>query len=93
MHPQNSYPIVLNPNCLVGIKIRETRLSASLSQTKLATLANQILSSMGAIALPMQNSAIARIESGDRELKYLEAWAIAQVLNVETEWFLPKPLN
>ena len=80
---------VLNPNCAVGQKIKNARENAGLTQSQMAAKANDILISLGAIALPLHRSEMGRLETGERGLKYLEAWAIAQVLGVSWEQFLP----
>lgn len=81
--------VILNPNYLVGEKIKSAREQAGLTQLETAIRVNKVLLSVGAIAVPLHRSGMARLETGERGLKYLEAWAIAQVLGVKTEEFLP----
>lgn len=81
--------VILNPHCLVGEKLRCAREQAGLSQIEMAVDVNKTLQSIGAIAVPLNRSAISRLETGERGLKHLEAWAIAQVLDVKVESFFP----
>lgn len=74
----------LNPNKKVGCIIRNYRNDRDYSQRVLAEKANELLDKVGAARIP-DKSAISRIESGERELKYLESLAIAKVLGVHPE--------
>jgi transcriptional regulator with XRE-family HTH domain len=75
---------ILQPNKRVGQIIRNYRNDNDLSQRILAEEANKLLIKIGAAKIP-DKSAISRIESGERELKYLESLAIAKVLQVNPE--------
>ncbi len=75
---------LLNANKRVGNTIKNYRTDKDLSQRELADKANEILDKIGTNRIP-DKSAISRIESGGRELKYLESLAISKVLGVHPE--------
>lgn len=75
---------LLNANRHVGKIIKNYRTDKDLSQRELAEQANAILDKIGTSRIP-DKSAISRIESGERELKFLEALALARVLGVHPE--------
>src|SRR4051794_14886041 len=66
---------------VTGLRVRDLRQGAGLSQTELA----ELLTERGA---PFNQPAIVRLESGQRILSVEEALALAQVLNIEIDVLL-----
>lgn len=72
----------INGRCnICGMRVREARESAALSQEQLAA-------KMQLQGLSMTQKAISRIESGDRVIPDYEIAPLAAVLNVPVLWLL-----
>lgn len=79
----------MNPHLVVGEKLKETREDRDISQEELILRVNKQLMLVGAIQLPLCQSAISVIENGKRSLSLLEALATAQVLGISVYEFSP----
>lgn len=79
----------MNPHLVVGEKLKEVREDRDISQEELILRVNKQLMLVGAIQLPICQSAISVIENGKRSLSLLEALATAQVLGISVYEFSP----